>query len=124
MKSPTPQSSTSTALEPIRSHTTSGNLTKVPEPSLVDDQIAVLQGELVTEKDDRKQERFLWFAACGLLFMVLSFMAAGSLAGSIVALIYVALLLVLSRVWGFEGLWEALHAAKGLLPGGKPNSEE
>ena len=58
-------------------------------------------------------------AFSGALFLVLTFMAAGAAAGAVISLIYLAMLLVLSRRWGFEDLWEALHAAKGLLPGDK-----
>jgi hypothetical protein len=46
-------------------------------------------------------------------------MAAGTTAGLVVSLMYIALALVLSKRWGFEDLWEALYHAKRLLPGGK-----
>ena len=100
-----------------------GSLVKVETPSIVDGQIATLQAQLVESHDQRKEERFLWFAACGLLFLVLSFMAAGAAAGTIVSIIYVALLLVLSKRWGFEGLWEALHEARRLIKSEKRDDE-
>lgn len=85
------------------------------QPSLESSQIATLQGQLVEEQDERKEERFLWFAACGLLFDVITFMGAGAGAGSVVTLVYVALLMILSKRWGFEGFAEALYDAKKLV---------
>ena len=102
----------------------SGHLARGEEPSLVNSQIATLQGQLVEEQDARKEERFLWFAVTGLLFDVITFMAAGAVAGAFVSMVYLALLLVLSKRWGFEDLWEALYAARDLIGNQKDGAEE
>ncbi len=101
-----------------------GSLAKVAEPTVGDIQVGELQGKLAKSEDDRKEERFLWFMVSGALFVLLSFMAGGAAAGGVISLIYIGMLLVLSRRWGFEDLWEALYAAKSLLPGGKEKDEE
>lgn len=90
-------------------------LTRVEEVTTVDLQVDALQRRLEQSEDQRKEERFLWFMATGLLLVTLIFSGAGTAAGSFAALIYVAMALVLSRRWGFEDLWESLHAAKNLL---------
>ncbi len=97
------------------SASTKGSIARVEEPRPNDVQVDSLQRKLTRSEDQRLEERFLWFAFSGSLFVVLSFMAAGLVAGGVVSLLFVAMLLVLSRRWGFEDLWEALYAAKGLL---------
>ena len=109
-KSPIARSSPST-----ESGSTKGSLIRVPEPSPNDLQVDSLQKRLTRSEDQRLEERFLWFAFSGSVFVVLTFMAAGAAAGAVISLLFVAMVLVLSRRWGFEDLWEALHAAKGLL---------
>lgn len=91
-------------------------------PTKRDEQVGTLQTRLDRLEDDRLEERFIWFAVCGLFFNVIAYMAAGGVAGGFVSLIYVALLLVLSKKWGFEGLWEALYQARDLLKGNKPEA--
>lgn len=95
-------------------------LTRAGEVTVVDLQVDALQRRLEQSEDQRKEERFLWFMLSGLLLVTLIFSAAGTAAGSFSALIYVAMALVLSRRWGFEDLWGALHAAKELI-GFKPS---
>lgn len=133
LTSPTPTSSPSTELaqanivtdaNQLDARASTGSLTRVSAPSAKDTQVAQLQVDLVSEKDARRQERFGWFAACGLLFMVLSFMAAGGICGSIVALVYLALLLVFSKMWGIEGVTEALHTAREFIPGAKKDEDK
>ena len=96
-------------------------LTRAGEATVVDLQVDALQRRLEESEDQRKEERFLWFMLSGLLLVTLIFSGAGTAAGSFSALIYVAMALVLSRRWGFEDLWGALHAAKELIgfKGGK-----
>jgi hypothetical protein len=84
----------------------------------------MLQGQLVGEQNARKEERFLWFVGCGLLLIIISFQDAGVAGGSVVSLVYLALILVLSRKWGFEELWEALYAARDLLRGKRSNGDD
>jgi hypothetical protein len=109
-KSPTAQSSPNT-----ESASTNKSLVQVSDPTPSDLQVESLQKRLTRAQDELLEERFLWFAFSGTLFLVLTFMAAGAVAGGVVALLFIAMLLVLSRRWGFEDLWEALHAASNLL---------
>lgn len=98
-------------------------LTRAGDVTVVDLQVDALQRRLEQSEDQRKEERFLWFMLSGLLLVTLVFSGAGTAAGSFAALIYVAMALVLSRRWGFEDLWGALHAAKELI-GFKPSKGE
>lgn len=92
-----------------------GDLTRAREVTVVDLQVDSLQTKLEQSEDQRKEERFLWFMLSGVLLVSLIYSSAGVAAGSFVALIFVAMALVLSRRWGFDDLWEALHAAKQLI---------
>jgi hypothetical protein len=78
-------------------------------------QIAQLQEQIVTLEANRKEERFGWLAATGLLFTVVSFMAAGVMAGSFVALMYLALLLFFSKRWGLAEFWESVIFANRII---------
>lgn len=109
-KSPTTQSSLSTENESNK-----GSLVKIGQAQPIDIQVDNLQRRLTKSEDQRLEERFLWFAFSGSLFLVLTFLAAGVAAGGVMTTLFVAMLLVLSRRWGFEDLWEALHAARSLF---------
>lgn len=50
--------------------------------------------------------------------------ALSSAAGTVLTPIYLALLLVLSRKWGFEAFWEAMYEAKHLLSPKKNGEDE
>jgi hypothetical protein len=102
-------------LPSTESASTKGSLIRAGEPTASDLQVDNLSKRLTKSEDQRLEERFLWFAFSGSLFLVLTFMAAGAAAGAVISLLFVAMLLVLSRRWGFEDLWEALHAARNLL---------
>lgn len=99
-------------------------LTRAGDVTTTDLQVDALQRRLEQSEDQRKEERFLWFMLSGLLLVTLIFSGAGAAAGSFSALIYVAMALVLSRRWGFEDLWGALHAAKELIGFKGQNGEE
>lgn len=100
------------------------HLTQISEPSAVDLQVATLQDRLEASEDCRKEERFLWFSFSGALLVSLIFVAAGRVAGVLLALIYFALLIVLSRKWGFEAFWEAMFLARKLIKGDGGKGEE
>lgn len=94
------------------------SIVRTGEPTKRDEQVSVLERQIQSLQDDKLQERFLWYMASGALLLVISFgIHAG--AGAVLAPIYLASLLVLSRQWGFEGLWEALYDARKLLKGEK-----
>jgi len=60
----------------------------------------------------------------GALAIALIFVAAGVTAGTLLTLVYLAMLLVLSRKWGFEPFWEALYAARDLVRGRRDAEDE
>jgi hypothetical protein len=103
--------------------TTEIALRKVAQPTVLDAQVTALEKRLVESEDGRKEERFLWFTVTGLLLVSFIFVGAGTAAGSFGALIYTAMLLVLSKRWGVEGVWEALYAARDLI-GTKKEGDE
>lgn len=100
-----------------------GHLSKIDSPTVTDLQVEALQDRLVQLEDERKEERFLWFAVCGALFIVLAF-AVSVPAGSVLTVIYLALLLVYSRKWGVEAFWEAMHDARNLFRRIKDDGDE
>lgn len=111
--------------EPVASEpaTDKPHLAKVAEPSVADLQVQALQDRLVESEDHRKEERFLWFAFSGALVLVIAY-ALSTAAGVVLTPIYLALLLVLSRKWGFEAFWEAMYEAKRLVSSKKNGEEE
>ena len=92
-------------------------LRRAGEPTVVDAQVASLQGELVDERDGRRQERWAWATATGALMMIIAFNTAGVTGGTIFALAYFMFVIIYGRICGVEGVEQALSAAKDLLPG-------
>lgn len=99
------------------------SLQQVPNPTVLDAQVSALETRLVESEDARKEERFIWFMVCGLLLNTIIYTVSG-VAGGFASIIYLALALVLSKRWGFEGLWEALYAARELVDGKKKQGSE
>lgn len=106
---------------PTFSENTETESTRLPtiiqagEPTVRDELVGSLQTRLDRSEDDRLQERFLWFGFSGFLFDLVAFMAAGVTAGVLFFVVLLAALIVLSKQWRFEGLWEALVAVKALF---------
>lgn len=133
MTSPTPTSSPNTApapgtelvpAPPLPPARAGGALTRAGEPTVVDAQVASLQGELVDERDGRRQERWAWATATGALMMIIAFNAAGVTGGTIFALAYFMFVIIYGRICGVEGVEQALSSAKSLLPGGGKDEEK
>ena len=91
------------------------SLIRIHEENPVDAQVAQLQGELVAEQANRKEERFGWIVAVGLLFTVLTFSAVGLAAGSVTTTVYVALLIFFSKRWGLTEFVESILLAHKLF---------
>lgn len=101
-----------------------GALRRAGEPTVVDAQVAALQGDLVDERDGRRQERWVWATATGALMMIIAFNAAGVTGGTIFAIAYFMFVIIYGRICGVEGVEQALSSAKGLLPGGGKDDEK
>lgn len=109
---------------PIERSLTGGQtLSRIENVTPVDLQVEELQGRLEKSEDARKEERFLWFCVSRTLLVSLIFVGAGVAAGSFASFIFLAMILVLSRRWGFDDLWEALNDAKRLLKSEPPKDD-
>lgn len=74
-----------------------------------DKQIETLQAKLSKEKDDRREERFIWSIAFIILFNVVAFTVIESWSGPLVLLVFEFLILsVLAKKMGIEEIVQIL----------------
>jgi hypothetical protein len=98
-------------------------LTRV-EPTAVDIQVADLQSALEREREGRVEERWMWLAASGLLFVMLCYSAIGATAGSVCVVIYLTVIAVMGKRWGIEGILETLAFVYKMFGGSKGSDNE
>ena len=97
-------------------------LTRV-HPTQPDLQVADLQNSLERERENRLEERWMWLAASGLLFVMLCFAAIDAVAGGVCLIVYLSVLIVLGKRWGIDNVLETLAAVHKIFGGGS-NKEE
>ena len=95
-------------------HNTS--LTRV-QASPTDAQVADLQRTLEREREGRLEERWVWLAGVGLLFVMLCFSAIGAVAGGVCFMVYLMVIAVMGKRWGIDGILETLAAVQKFVPG-------
>lgn len=76
-------------------------------------QVEQLQGQLVTEQDARKEERWFWLLAVTILVDVIAtpLVGAGML---LIAFFEIVMLVMLAQRWGVDGVIQAMKAAAEL----------
>ncbi len=76
------------------------------EPTQKDELIQALQADLNTERDERKEERFIWLFIVMLVFDAFIFIQMSTWTGpAAILVLQMLLMIVLGRRWQVDEIW-------------------